>query len=124
MPELIQGTVKAPEYKEDVDKAPETTWSGADYSGRKSETGGILAILEMLVEDMQKEIKEGRADDADAQEEYLKQNGALQDTLDAQTEAKANLETQLGDLEEKIADYEKYKKGKEGDESAELDTKK
>merc|ERR1719254_256202 len=109
MPELIQGTVKAPEYKEDVDKAPETTWSGADYSGRKSETGGILAILEMLVEDMQKEIKEGRADDADAQEKYLKQNGALQEALDAQEESKAAAETKKADLEEKMNQYEKYK---------------
>merc|ERR1719451_206956 len=59
VPQLIQ---KAPEYAEDPDKAPETSWSGSDYGGRKSETGGIIAILEMLVEDTEKEIKEGRAD--------------------------------------------------------------
>merc|ERR1719258_765718 len=98
VPQLIQ---KAPEYAEDPDKAPETSWSGSDYGGRKSETGGIIAILEMLVEDTEKEIKEGRADDADAQEKYLKQNGALQETLDSQEESKANTETELADLEEK-----------------------
>merc|ERR1719254_143413 len=104
---LAQKGRQAPEYSEDIDKAPETTWSGADYGGRKSETGGILAILEMLVEDLEKEMAEGRADDADAQEKYLEQNGALQESLDAQEEAKANTETELGDLEEKMSGYEK-----------------
>merc|ERR1719456_1496108 len=60
VPSLIQ---KGPEYTEDPDKAPETSWSGSDYGGRKSESGGIIAILEMLVEDTEKEIAEGRADD-------------------------------------------------------------
>merc|ERR1712050_5323 len=110
VPELVQKGRKSPEYSKDADKAPETSWSGADYGGRKSETGGILAILEMLVEDLEKEMKEGRADDADAQDKYLKQNGALQDALDSQETGKANLETELGDLEEKMSDYEKYKK--------------
>merc|ERR1719235_979749 len=65
LPALVQ-TKKAPEYAKDEDKAPETSWSGSDYGGRSSESGGILAILEMLVEDTEKEIKEGRADNADA----------------------------------------------------------
>merc|ERR1719201_1008704 len=121
VPQLIQ---KAPEYAEDPDKAPETSWSGSDYGGRKSETGGIIAILEMLVEDTEKEIKEGRADDADAQEKYLKQEGALQETLDSQEETKANTETELGDLEEKIATYEDHFDKKKGDLDAEKDTKK
>merc|ERR1719482_1301147 len=121
VPQLIQ---KAPEYAEDPDKAPETSWSGSDYGGRKSETGGIIAILEMLVEDTEKEMKEGRADDADAQEKYLKQNGALQATLDSQEETKASTERELADLEEKMSNYEKYQKEKEDDADAENDQKK
>merc|ERR1719440_1691391 len=66
---------KAPEYSEDPDKAPETSWSGSDYGGRKSESEGILAILAMLAEDLEKEIKDSRSDDADAQAKYEKQNG-------------------------------------------------
>jgi hypothetical protein len=113
LPELVQK--KAPEYAQDADKAPETSWSGSDYGGRKSESGGIIAILEMLVEDTEKEMKEGRADDADAQEKYLKQNGALQDSLDSQEETKTNTETELADLEEKISSYEKHKNEKKAD---------
>jgi len=116
LPALVQ---KAPEYAEDADKAPETNFADAD--SRKSETGGILAILEMLVEDSQKEMKEGRADDADAQDKYLKQNGALQATLDSQEEAKANTEKVLADLEEKIAEYEDFLGEKSADKDAEAD---
>jgi len=122
VPQLIQK--QAPEYHEDPDKAPETSWKGGDYGGRKSETGGIIAILEMLREDVQKEMKEGRADDAAAQEKYLKQNAALQETLDAQEETKANTEKELADLEQKMGQYEDYKDSKEEDKDAEEDTKK
>jgi len=119
VPQLIQ----KPEYAQDADKAPDAGFSG-DYGGRKSESGGIIAILEMLVEDTEKEMKEGRADDADAQEKYLKQNGALQDTLDSQEESKASTETELGDLEEKMSNYEKFKGEKLADADAEADTAK
>jgi chromosome segregation ATPase len=118
MPALVQ----APEYAEDADKPPDATFAGS--SSRSSETGGILAILEMLVEDMEKEMAEGRADDADAQEKYLKQEGALQETLDSQEETKANTETELGDLEEKIATYEDHSDKRKADLDAEKDTKK
>merc|ERR1719440_1595613 len=116
LPALVQ---KAPEYAKDADKAPETSFSGAD--SRKSETGGIIAILEMLVEDTEKEMKEGRADDADAQEKYLKQNGALQKSLDSQEETKTSTESELADLEEKISNYEKFKNEKTADQDAEKD---
>jgi hypothetical protein len=122
VPQLVQKEAK-PEYAQDADKAPEASFSG-DYGGRKSESGGILAILAMLVEDTEKEMAEGRADDADAQEKYLKQNAALQATLDSQEDSKANAETELGDLEEKMNDYEKFKNEKAADASAEEDNKK
>jgi hypothetical protein len=77
---------KGPEYAKDPDKAPETSFSGSNSHG--SETGGILAILSMLTEDLEKEIADGRGDEADAQANYEKQNGALQNTLDAQQETR------------------------------------
>jgi len=113
---------KAPEYEQDPDKAPATEWASAD--SRKSESGGIVAILEMLVEDTEKEMKEGRADNADAQEKYLKQNGSLQDGLDSQEETKVNTETEKADLEEKMASFDKFKAEKQADNAAAEDSKK
>merc|ERR1719375_404524 len=69
-------------------------------------------------------MKEGRADNADAQEKYLKQNGALQDTLDSQEETKANTESEKADLEEKMSDYEKHRDEKKADKDGEEDAKK
>merc|ERR1719235_2693378 len=121
VPQLIQ---KAPEYAKDQDKAPDAGFDSGDYGGRKSESGGIIAILQMLVEDTEKEIAEGRSDNSDAQEKYLKQNGALQATLDGQEETKANTEAEKADLEEKMSDAQKYLDGKNEDKDAEGDTKK
>lgn len=117
-------TQKAPEYKKDADKAPESSSFSSDYGGRKSESQGILAILSMLAEDLEKEISEGRADDADAQSKYEDQNGALQNVLDAQDETKVTLEEELASTDEKIDAAEAFKKGKTDDKGAEGDTKK
>jgi len=117
LPALVQ---KGPEYAQDEDKAPDATFASSD--SRKSESGGILAILAMLVEDTEKEIAEGRSDNGDAQEKYMKQNGALTDTRDSEDEAKANLETEKADLEEKIAAYEKHKNGRKADQEGEEGT--
>lgn len=116
------GLAQKPEYAEDKDKAP-ATWDG-EYSGQQSQSGGILAILDMLREDMEKEIAEGRSDNEDAQAKYLKQNGALQSTLDAQEATKVGVEEELAGVEEKIDVAEAYAKGKTDDQSAEGDAKK
>jgi hypothetical protein len=122
--ELVQAKAKAPEYAEDPDKAPESASFSDSYGGQKSQSGGILAILSMLAEDLEKEMADGRSDDADAQKEYEKQNGALQKTLDAQEETKVSLEEELAGVEEKIDAMEALKKGKSDDKDAEGDAKK
>merc|ERR1719181_1727509 len=73
-------------YSVDKDKAPSTTF-GSSHGGSKSESGGLIAILSMLVEDTQKEIDAGRAEDAENQAEYEKERDAAQsmfDTIHAQ----------------------------------------
>merc|ERR1719359_1006866 len=59
---------KGPKYSVDSDKAPETSF-GSSYSGRSSESGGIISMLGMLIEDTAKEIAVSRADEAEAQKE-------------------------------------------------------
>merc|ERR1712039_283836 len=61
-----------PEYTNDPDKAPETIWEGGDYGGRKDETGGIIAIIGMLREDLENEMKIARKEDAEDEAEYEK----------------------------------------------------
>jgi len=114
-----------PEYSVDSDKAPDLSYEGsrtdggvsggAAYGGRKGETGGIVAIITMLKEDLEKEISQGRKDDAKAQGEYEEQRGDLRSARDAQTETKISTEKELSDLEGKMADIDEYK-GQKGDD--------
>merc|ERR1719235_17591 len=46
---------KQPEYKSNPDTPPEIM--EGEYGGRKSEGGGIIAILSMIKEDIEKEMK-------------------------------------------------------------------
>jgi hypothetical protein len=115
------GLVQAPEYKDDQDKAPETTFSGS--GSHQGESTGIVAILEMIKEDLQKEIKEGQADEAKAQAEYMKQSGALADARAAQKATRVSLEKEIAGLSDNLADAEKHKADKNADLKAEEDMK-
>jgi peptidoglycan hydrolase CwlO-like protein len=114
--------VQAPEYSEDPDKAPETTFSGGD--AHQSESTGVVSILEMIKADLQKEMREGKADEAKAQAEYEKQSGALQDALNAQKKTKVSLEQEIAGLDEAHSNAEGFKAEKNDDLSSEEDMKK
>lgn len=91
------------EYTVDEDQAPEAV--DADYTGsRKGESTNIISTLSMIVEDMQKEMKESKKDDADSQKAYVKDRQAMRDTLEAQEKSKAAAETVQAELSEKAAD--------------------
>jgi hypothetical protein len=98
---------KAPEYSVDPDKAPETTFSGS--GARKSESGGIVAIMEMIKEDTINEMETSKKDDAKAQKNYEKERSALRDTFKADEAAKVEAEKELADTEQAIADTEEAK---------------
>merc|ERR1719401_2075837 len=115
------GLMQAPEYATDPDKAPETTFSSDD--AHEGQSRGIVSILSMIKEDLQKEMKEGRADEAQAQSDYEKQSGALQDTLDAQKETAVSLEEQLASLQEAVSSTEKHQAKKKADKNAEEEMK-
>eukprot|EP00445_Apocalathium_hangoei_P057118 CAMPEP_0204094372 /NCGR_PEP_ID=MMETSP0360-20130528/190894_1 /ASSEMBLY_ACC=CAM_ASM_000342 /TAXON_ID=268821 /ORGANISM="Scrippsiella Hangoei, Strain SHTV-5" /LENGTH=755 /DNA_ID=CAMNT_0051043683 /DNA_START=79 /DNA_END=2346 /DNA_ORIENTATION=- len=112
-----------PEYSVDRDKAPETSWSGPNYTGRKEESGGIVAILEMCIEDLDKEIKTGQADDAEAQKMYEGQRGAMQNAFDAQMGTKLATEKELADVRSQKNDAEEFNAQKGADLVAEKDLK-
>merc|ERR1719336_1961763 len=121
--ELRQKGKGEPEYTNDPDKAPETIWEGANYGGRKDETTGIIAILGMLREDLENEMKIGRQEDDENQAEYEKGRAAAQEMLDAQTAKKIEKEGQVADSQKKMFDTGEYKGQKEGDLGAEKDLK-
>jgi chromosome segregation ATPase len=117
MPALLQKGA-APEYSVNPDTPPEIFETG-NYAGQKGMTGGIVAILEMLKDDLKKEMKAGRADDVKDQASYESDNAALQETLATQMKKKTDVETDLADLSSKIEDYKEFQEQKSNDLKAE-----
>lgn len=106
---------KDPVYSVDADKAPETSWADEKYGGRNQETHGVVAILRMLKEDVQKEIATSREDNAAAEAQYEKEKAELQDTLNAQRASKVATERQLGQVQEAIHEKTKSQTALESD---------
>merc|ERR1712203_1203503 len=98
-----------PSYTEDPDKAPETIWDGGNYGGRTSETEGIVAIIGMLKEDLEKEMKTAREEEAADQAAYVKDRKAMNNVLKAHRATKVTLEKEKADVDSQIADTEEYK---------------
>jgi len=95
---------KPREYSVDPDKAPELAWErqGDEYEGRKEENHGIIQILAMLVEDYTHEMKTGRANDAQAQNEFEADRQAMNDVLHAQKESYVEAEQKLAEVGAKL----------------------
>merc|ERR550537_1571796 len=99
-----------PEYAVDPDKAPETF--SAPYGGRSSEGGGITSIMGYIKEDLENEIKTSKAAEAASQKEFEEQRAAALKSVEALNQKKVALEQQEADLDERIADAESEKDGK------------
>jgi hypothetical protein len=85
---------------------------------RSQESKGILGILGMIKEDLEKEIKVAREEEAEAQVEYERQRTDLIKTLRAQEKTKNTLEAELAELEAKISEAEKAIEIKEKEKEA------
>jgi DNA repair exonuclease SbcCD ATPase subunit len=110
-PNQVNGTVKLAAAK----PKPETNWD-AEGGSRKGEAGaarGVLEILAMLKEDLQKEIKSARQDEVDAQVEYEKVLLDLERGYRASKKSKLKAESELSDLKVEKADTTEYKEAKE-----------
>jgi len=116
--ELAQGTKRA-----DPAPKPELSWAkeGASYGGRQGEHEGVVAILGMIKEDLKNELKNGSVEDGEGATNMASDMGHLQETLQAQTKSKRQVEMEKAELEGKIADLEELKGLKEDDQSAEKD---
>lgn len=89
-----------PEYS---DAPPETTF-GDDYKGKNTQSHGIISILEMIKEDLEKETQVAREEDGKAQVAFESEKGNLIKMIQAGEATKAATESQLADLKQKIVD--------------------
>jgi hypothetical protein len=118
IPMALAQKKEEPQY---ADAAPETSWkSGA----KEGQSGGIIAILSMIKEDLEKETKVARQDDIDNQRNYEKDRKAMNDMLHSQKVSLSSLETEEADLQMKIADLKEFQglTGKDLDSEKEEET--
>lgn len=87
--------------------APET-WSG-EYGGQSSSSEGIISILSMIKEDLEKEMENSLHEDGTSNGNYQGDYKALTASLAAQKESKAVAKTELAQLQFKLADKEGFK---------------
>jgi len=104
-----------PEYAENPDTAPET-FSDGGYGGRSSENTGIVAILGMIKEDLEKEMDKAKADEAASLAAYQK----LYDESAASMQA---LEDKKTTLNSDVADTDKQKTSAQGTHGEKSDSK-
>merc|ERR1719478_1873584 len=75
---------------------PETAWmEGGDYKGEAGSGRGVVGILDMLTEDLEKEIKSEGQDEIDAQTAYEKERSALTKTYRAAEKSLTAAEVEL-----------------------------
>jgi len=100
--------------------SPPETFSG-DYGGRKSEGTGILAILSMIKEDIEKEMKVASEEEAEALRAYEKLRSESQATVNALDQKIVSLGQDIANKMKVIADLGAVKENKAASETATSD---
>jgi len=89
---LIQ---KPEEFAVSEDQAPELKFSDAE--SRKGQSKGILGLMDVLIEDLEVEIKNGQKEEAEAQTEFEKSLETAKNLEKELREKKVNLNEQIAD---------------------------
>lgn len=100
---------------------PPETWE-SDYDTRKSESGGVVAILEMIKEDLEKEIETATGLEKVASANYDTDLNTMRKLLASQKATQVETRMQLADLQRKIASKQEFTSMKEKDLAAEKKT--
>jgi hypothetical protein len=105
LPVLLQGIKHkkgGPDFARSEDAAPEFEFS--DKGSRSGESKGIVSLMDMLIEDLEDEIKNGLKDEATTQEEHEKEMKKAENLKEELIEKKTNLEDSIAKREEEKSD--------------------
>merc|ERR1719316_139942 len=104
----------------DAPPPPPPTWEGG-YGGKTGESQGIVAIMEMVHEDIVKDRKDAKADEDDSQKEYDEFKKDSEDKMKALKKEKEETEKRMGNAETDKSNTEKSRGTKKGELDALLD---
>merc|ERR1740138_1627822 len=103
--------------------APDAGFKDANYKGGKDSTKALVAMMDMVKEDMRKEIENGQQEDAENQELYEKNYEAFKELLESQEAKEISLDKLLGELEGEIETKKETNSTKTDEHSAETEEK-
>merc|ERR1719473_2191738 len=104
----------------DAPPPPPPTWEGG-YGGKTGESQGIVAIMEMVHEDIVKDRKDAKADEDSSQQEYDDFKKDSEDRMKALKKEKEETEKRMGNAETDKSNTEKSRGTKKGELDALLD---
>jgi len=104
--------------------APDAGFKDANYKGGQDSTTALVAMMDMVKEDMQKEVENGQQEDAENQELYEKDYEAFKELLESQESKEISLNKLLAELEGEIETKKETNSTKTDEHSAETDEKK
>jgi hypothetical protein len=107
--------VQAPGEGGEAPTPPPTTWGSDGYGGASAETGGVIAMMENVKDDMKKDIAKADKDEKDAIKAY-------QDLTADITQSIKDLESTKGTLNGAIAADESSKSGEQTTRATNEDT--
>jgi len=112
---LVQGKKQTPVVTAgDAPPPPPTTWE-APYGGKTEESTGILAVLEMIIEDVNIDITDAKTAEDKAQAEYNTFKKESEDLVLELQEAISDLNSTKGDKEEEISQKTEERNGASGE---------
>lgn len=103
--------------------APDAGFKDANYQGGQGSTKAVVAMMDMVREDMQNEIESGQKEDEENQELYEKAFGEFSDVLNSQKSKEISLEKLLANLEGDIGAKGETNSTMTDERSAEFDEK-
>lgn len=103
--------------------APDAGFKDANYQGGKDSTKAVVAMMEMVKEDMEKEVENGQQEDAENQKLYEKDYGVLNALLETQKMKDISLSKALAEVEGEIQSKEDTKSTKTDERSSEVEQK-
>lgn len=93
---------RKPEFKTSKWQAPDATLSDAGH--RQSESQGIISTLEMIVGDLQNEVKQGVKSENESEEEFNQQVNQLEALIRDLGEEEASLRSSIADRDQTIVE--------------------
>merc|ERR1719181_1706812 len=96
---------KAPVFSASEDQAPDATFS--DKGSRKNQSGGIIGLMEMFIEDLTFEVSNGIKNEAKAQADFQNAMGDANKLKDELIQKKNTLETAIAaEKDDKTAEFD------------------